>query len=123
MRPRPRRRPARRDDAGTKRYAFASPGEGWRDGGIAFYASSAPAHGLSPVYEIAGDGEYAYGLDPSPGVSPAFYAYSTAQTTPIRTVAVASAGNSGGLLVGTEGAKPLFYVPCSGAPPGVPGCQ
>ena len=112
------------DGDGRSRYAFASPGEGWRDGGVAFYASSAAAQGLSPVYEIAGHDGYTYGLDASPGTQPVFYAYSTAQATPITTVAVAAArGNSGGLTAGDGRGKPLFYVPCAGTPADTPGCE
>ena len=76
------------------------------------------------MYEVAGHSGYTYGLDASPGMTPAFYTYSTAQATPIRTVAVSNAsGNAGGLLVGDNHGKPLFYVPCAGAPAGVTGCE
>jgi hypothetical protein len=46
------------------RYAAASPGEGWSDGGVAFYAADSPLPGFVAVYRWEKDGESAYGVSP-----------------------------------------------------------
>ncbi len=54
----------RREDA--FRYAAESPGEGWTDEGVAFYASSSQLPGFAPVYRWFGDEGSVYALS-SPG--------------------------------------------------------
>jgi hypothetical protein len=61
-----------RDAGGALRYAFASPGDGYEDRGVAFYASSKPAPGLSPVYGRGSGSSWSYSLDPTGGGEPAF---------------------------------------------------
>jgi len=107
-----------RSPDGVRRYAAASPGAEYEDAGVAFYASTTPAPGLSPVYEVAGDDGYGYVLGaPAAGATPAFYAYSTAAEGVVATVAVRSDG--GALVAGGEpaGGSPWsgdarFFVPC-----------
>lgn len=64
------------DQRGAVRYATSSPGDGYVDGGVVFYALDHPAEGLSPVYERPAGQGVSYGLDPGPsGGRVAFYAY------------------------------------------------
>jgi hypothetical protein len=99
-----------RSGAGVVRYSATAPGGDFEDAGVAFYASTTPAPGLSPVFEErAGDG-YGYSVAAHEGGGePAFYAYSTAPDGAITTVAVREL--HGELAAGGDG-EVRFFVPC-----------
>ncbi len=102
-----------RSGDGVRRYAEASPGAEYADAGVAFYASTTPAPGLSPVYEVADGNGYGYVLGaPAADAAPAFYAYSTASEGAVATIPVRSDG--GALVADGEpaGGDVLFFVPC-----------
>jgi hypothetical protein len=71
-----------RGTSGELRYAAATPGDGFEDAGIAFYASDRAAPGLAPVYRAA-DGTYTL-VDPGGG-APAFYTYAAPATGAVHT--------------------------------------
>lgn len=110
-----------RDSFGAVRYAFDPPGDGWTDAGVAFYASTAPAHGLSPVFERTGDGASTYTLAASGGGAPVFYAHSTTVAEGMRLTAVRATG--GELRAGGDNGDVVFFVPCAGAPADAGGCE
>lgn len=65
-----------RDNAGNLQYSSSSPGEGYADTGIAFYALDRPAPGLVPVYEQPSASGYVYALRPADqDDQPAFYVH------------------------------------------------
>ena len=71
------------------RYAITSPGDGYADAGVAFYASATPLPGGVAVYETDTLDGPRFGTDaPAPGAAPAFYAYATPPFAPIHTMAV-----------------------------------
>ena len=99
---------------GALRYAAASPGAGYEDRGVAFFASAKAAPGLAPVYERADGDGFAYALDaPSASSTPAFYAYSTFASGPVATIAVTESNVDGArrLIAGGDGTA-RFHVPC-----------
>jgi hypothetical protein len=108
-----------RDAAGELRYAAASPGDGYGDAGVAFYASAGPAPGLTPVY-LAVDGTYAL-ADPG-GAAPAFYAYAAPSDGPVHTQPVYRWHRDGrealasGDRAGWERGDVAFYVACVDPP-------
>jgi hypothetical protein len=87
-------------------YAIERPGPSFDDEGVAFYASAAPALGMTPVYAPAYTA-----APPEPGASPAFYAYPAAETGAIVTQPVYH-GDGTALSVGDGAGEPLFHVPC-----------
>ena len=68
-------------DSGSPRYGAASPGDGYRDGGVAFYASAGPAPGLVAVYDRDGT----YSLAAAGGGAAAFYTYAAGTGGAVRT--------------------------------------
>ena len=102
-----------RSAVGVRRYGFATPGAGYADAGVVFYASVKPAFGLSPVYEIARGEAFSYSLEGAEDARPAFYAYSTSQTGAVTTAAVRSDGAA--LAVGGASGDVQFFVPCPAA--------
>jgi len=101
-----------RSPDGVRRYAAAPPGAQYEDAGVAFYASSKPAPGLSPVYEAADADGYDYVFDaPSSSDEPVFFAYSTRPSGAVAGVPVRRA--EGGALVAGGGTGDVrFFVPC-----------
>jgi hypothetical protein len=100
-----------RSPDGARRYAARAPGAEYDDAGVAFYASSKPAPGLSAVYETPAGGGYRYGTQrPSDDAAPAFFAYATASDGPIR---VAGVRDDDGALTLAPGPEEIrFFVPC-----------
>ncbi len=76
-------------DDGAVRYAPTSPGDGYTDAGVAFYASAAPLPGGVAIYETGTPAGARYSTDaPAPAAVPAFYAYATPPFAPIHTMPV-----------------------------------
>jgi hypothetical protein len=98
-----------RGEDGSARFAPESPGAEYLDEGVAFYASSNPAPGLTGVYEEARDGGFRYTVSPVQGASPVFYAYSTAGDQTVATVAIREL--EGELTAGGSG-DVRFFAPC-----------
>jgi hypothetical protein len=113
-----------RDDAGRLRYAATSPGAEWTDQGAMFYASTVPGFGLSPVHEREAADGFVYTLAAGDDGAAAFYALSTLEVTPIRSVAVRAGERDGvpALTLASDG-TPVFYVPCAGAPTELSSCE
>ncbi len=108
-----------RDASGGLRYAAESPGDGYEQSGVAFYASLTPATGLVPVYELASDSGVSYELAaPGPGGAAAFYAYASASLGAVRTKPVyryeldGAAALATGERDGWERGEIAFHVPC-----------
>jgi uncharacterized protein DUF4185 len=106
-----------RSPEGARRYAATAPAAEYEDAGVAFYASAAPAPGLSAVYEEPVSGGYRYtvvapaaAVAPATGGAPAFYAYSTPSDGAVRTIAVREL--DGMLAAGGEDGEIRFFVPC-----------
>ncbi len=104
-------------DSGAPRYAAASPGDGYGDGGVAFYASAGPAPGLAAVYERDGD----YTLDAAGGGPAAFYAYAAAAGGAVRTAPVYRWRKDGAAALdartrdGWQRGAAAFYAVCPAA--------
>jgi hypothetical protein len=114
-----------RDDDGRSRYAVESPGDAWRDAGVAFYAATTAGFGLSPVVEREDGDGYAYAIDDDAGGAAAFYAYvSPPEDGAVRVVGVHASSRDGvpALTLSGDG-DPIFYVPCAGVPAEVSGCE
>ncbi len=115
----------RAPESGDLRYAVSSPGDGYEDAGIAFYASDRAAAGLAPVY-LARDGTYTL-ADPGNG-APAFYTYAEAADGAVRTQPVHRWQRDGAEALAT-GERPgwqrggvAFYVACYDSPSTNSGC-
>jgi hypothetical protein len=98
-----------RSPEGALRYAAASPGADYEGGGVAFYASTEAAPGLSPVYETPEGEGYRYTVAAEDGRDPVFFAYSTPPEGPIATVPVRQLD---GALAAGGGGEIRFFVPC-----------
>ncbi len=72
-----------KDAGGALRFAAASPGAGFTDQGVSFYASGRQVDGLAPV-SVSGDGTYTIRPPTVPG-APAFYVYASADGGAIHT--------------------------------------
>jgi hypothetical protein len=105
-----------RDEDGARRYAAASPGAGYEDAGVAFYASTKPAPGLVPIYEQRDGDRHRYDANERDDDSePAFYArLDDAGAVPVAAVRALDGALSPG---GSEG-EAVFFVPCP-----VPACE
>ncbi len=102
-----------RSATGLRRYAATKPGAEYEDAGVAFYASSKAAPGLSPVYEAAADDGYDYVFDaPSSSDGPVFFAYSTQPSGAVAGVPVRRV-EGGALVAGAGRGDVRFFVPCT----------
>jgi hypothetical protein len=99
---------------GTLHYAFASPGEGYEDRGVAFYAADRGAPGLAALYEV--DGSYLLSRDTD--TAPPFYAYAAASDGPVRTKPVYRYEREGVSALSVDAREGwtrgeiAFHVPC-----------
>jgi hypothetical protein len=101
---------------GVLRYAAKSPGSEYGDDGVAFYAQTVGAPGLTAVFEERTGNGYRYSVEqPARGRTIAFYAYSTTSDGPIATVPVRE--RDGALATG-GGGEVRFFVPCP-----LPACE
>jgi hypothetical protein len=100
-----------RNADGVRRYAAGAPAAAYENLGVAFYASTVPAPGLTAVYEVRDGDGYRYTVAPRDGGGvPAFFAASTAAGGPVPTIAVRE--RDGALVAdGAEG-DVRFFVPC-----------
>lgn len=101
---------------GALRYAATSPGDGYVDAGVAFYAGGRSADGLVPL-SMRSDGTYA--LDAGADAGPSFWVFPTSDAGPVRTEPVYRWTRDGrealapGDRPGWTRAAVAFYVPCS----------
>jgi hypothetical protein len=119
-----------RDASDNLLYAAASPGDGYEDGGIAFYASDDEAPGLAPVYELRdGNGRVTYSLAASGGAQPTFYAHADRGDGPVPTRPVYRWQRDGiealssDELDGWRRGDVAFYVPCTLPLSEISGCE